>query len=94
LDYFPEIQVSLEMVLLFGPLVYSLLVFSSARLSIFDFEGVIIINFGHFVGVLEEVLLEVSKFLLDDGFSFVLVYFFYRGCETFSSAAVARFWDT
>jgi hypothetical protein len=82
------------MVLLFGPLVDSLLVFSSAWLSIFDFEGVIIIDLGHFVGVLEEVFLEVSQFLLDDSFSFVLVNFFYGGCETFGSAAVARFWDT
>ena len=82
------------MVLLFGPLVDSLLVFSSARLSIFDFEGVIIIDLGHFVGVFEEVLLEVSKFLLDDGFSFVFVYFFYGRCETFGSTAMARFWDT
>jgi hypothetical protein len=78
-------------VLLLRPLIYSLLVLPSPRLSILYFEGVIVIDLGHLVRVLEEILFKEAQFLLYDSFSLVLVYFLDRGSKTFGPASVARF---
>jgi hypothetical protein len=74
LYYFPQVQISLQVVLLLRSFIHSLLVLPSARLSVLHFEGVIIIDLGHLVRVLEEVFLKVAQFLLYDGFPLVLVH--------------------
>jgi hypothetical protein len=78
-------------VLLLRSLIDSLLILPSPRLSILYLEGVIVIDLGHLVRVLEEILFKEAQFLLYDSLSLVLVYFLDRGSETFGSASVARF---
>lgn len=91
LDDLPQVQVPLQMVFLLGSLIDSFLVLSSAGLPIGDLESIVVVQFGHLVRVLEEVFFEVPKFLLDHGFSLVLVHFLDRGSESFGSTAVTGF---
>jgi hypothetical protein len=63
------------MVFFLGSFVDSLLVFSSAGLPLGDLKGIVIVDLGHLVWVLEEVLLQVTQLLLYDGFSLVFVDF-------------------
>lgn len=79
------------MVFLLGSLIDSFLVLSSAGLPIGDLESIVVVEFGHLVRVLEEVFFEVPEFLLDHGFSLVLVHFLDGSGESFGSSAVTGF---
>ena len=58
-----------------GPLVDPLLVLVLPRLSLAHLEALVVVQLGHFVGILEEVLFEVSQFLLNHGSTLILIHF-------------------
>jgi hypothetical protein len=89
---FAEVEVALQMVFLLRSLVDSLFVLALAWFAVFLLEALVIIEFGHFVRVFEEVVLQKSQLLLNHSFALVFIYFSHCCCEPFVAAAMAGFW--
>jgi len=88
LDDLPEVEIALEMALLLGPLVDSLLVLVLTRLTLTHLESFVVVQLGHLVGILKEILLKISQLLLNHRTALVLVDLSHSCCEAFVPATV------
>jgi hypothetical protein len=88
---FSQVEVSLQMSFFLGALVDSLLILAFPGLSFSHLESIVVIELSHFVGILEEIFLEVPQLFLNDCLSLVLVHFTDSSSKAFVTSSVAGF---